>query len=76
MSVLDGIDETRGPPSHFEPLVDADKEFRRNDRALNCTKLSAFDLPCDRAQLACRIYFGFDPASGIAFDRRRIILCE
>ena len=40
---------------HLEALIDADEEFRRQDRALDRAELRAFDLPRDRAELARRI---------------------
>ena len=61
---------------HFEALVDADEEFRRNDRALDGAELRALDLPRDRAELARRIDLGLDAAARILLDRRGEILGE
>jgi len=58
---------------YLKALVDPDEELRRNDRALDGAELRTFDLPRDRAELACRIDLGFDAASGLLFDSGRVI---
>ena len=68
LPLLDRTDEARGG-QHFEALIDADEEFRRNDRGLDRTELRAFDLPRDRAELARRKDLGLDAAAGILLDR-------
>jgi hypothetical protein len=75
LAVLDGVDETWGG-HHFETLVNADVELRRNDRHLDCAELHAFDLPRHRAQLARRIDLGFDAAARIALNRGGEVLGE
>src|ERR1700735_30401 len=73
LTVLDRIDQP-GSGHHLETLVDADEEFRRNDRSLDGTELYAFDLTRDRAQLARRIDLTFDAAARIPLDRGGKIL--
>ena len=47
-ALLHRTDEPRRG-KYFEALVDADKKFRRNERALDGAELHAFDLPRDGA---------------------------
>jgi hypothetical protein len=58
----------------LETLVDTDKEFRRDDRALDCAELHALDLARYRAELTRRIDFRLDTAAGVSLHRGRIIL--
>ena len=53
---------------HLKAFIDADKKLRRNDRALDGAELRAFDLARDRAKLARRVEFDFDPAAGVLLD--------
>ena len=75
LPVIHGIDQA-GRRHHLEALVDADKEFRRNERALDGAELGAFDLSRNRAELARRINLGFDAAAGILLQRSGISLGE
>ena len=52
LSVLHRLDQPGGGHD-LEALVDADEELRRYVRRLDRAELRAFDLPRDRAQLAC-----------------------
>src|SRR5580700_5017968 len=52
------------------------KRFGRNDRTLNRAELRAFDLPRNRAQLACRIDLGLNAAGRISLDRGGVALGE
>src|ERR1700685_602887 len=71
--MLERVDETRRR-HHFETLVDADEEFRRHGRDLDGAELRAFDLPRDRAELACRIDLALDTPAGIFLDQGSKIL--
>ena len=73
LAVLERVDQARRR-HHLEALVDADEEFRRNDRGLDGAELHAFDLARDRAQLACRIDLALDAAARIPLDRGGKIL--
>ena len=44
------------------------------DLHLNCAELRAFDLPWDRAKLACRIKLDLDASAGILFQCRGEVL--
>ena len=75
LPLLDRAHQTRRGHD-FEALVDADKEFGRNDRTLNRPELHALDLPRDRPQLARRVDFGPDAAARSLLDRGRIVLSD
>src|SRR6202034_1258490 len=71
LALIHGADQARRR-HQLEALVDADEEFRRNDRTLDSAELRALDLPRDRAELARRIDFGFYAPAGILLQRRRV----
>src|ERR1700729_3325861 len=73
--MLHRIDQTRRR-QYLKTLVDADEEFRWNERALNDTELCAFDLPWNSTQLARWIDFCFDAATRIPLQCGGIVFCE
>ena len=72
LSVRHRVDES-GRSHHLVALIDADKEFRRNDCHLDRPELRAFDLSRDRAELARRVNLALDAAARILFHGGREI---
>ncbi len=75
LAVLEGVDHA-GRRHHFEAFIDADEEFRRNDRSLDGAELHPLDLARDRAELARRVDLALDASAGIPLDRGREVLCQ